>query len=387
MDDRVAIVGVGVVGATPSSPQLSYKELMFEAASMAYEDAGINPRQDVQSFVSCSEDFLEGTSIFDEYVPDQLGAVLKPVCTISADGAYGVINAYMQILTGLFDVVAVEAHSKISDVRNPDAVMELALDPVFTRPLGVNPSFVAGMEMKRYLHDSKATEEQCAEVVVKNKRNAMSNPRAAYPGMIDVADVMHSDISWAPLKRLDESCLADGAAVLVLASGDRAKHLTENPVWILGAGWATETPWLETRSWGEATYAAVGAKRAYKQANIEAPNKTVDLAEIDDAYSYKELQHLEALSLCEKNSAGRLASSGHFARDGPLPVNSSGGSLGCGHTLEMSGLHRMAEAALQLRGHGASTQVKDAKVAVVQSWRGVPTTSGAVLVLGNSEVA
>jgi len=78
MNERVAIVGVGWSGFRPRTPEVSYKELMYEAAVRAYDDAGVDPRADVESFVTVAEDFIEGTSIFDEYVPDQIGAT--PVC-------------------------------------------------------------------------------------------------------------------------------------------------------------------------------------------------------------------------------------------------------------------------------------------------------------------
>jgi acetyl-CoA C-acetyltransferase len=61
---------VGWAGYTPTSPDLSYKELTYEAAVKAYADAGIDPRKDVDSFVTVAEDFNEGTSIFDEYDAD-----------------------------------------------------------------------------------------------------------------------------------------------------------------------------------------------------------------------------------------------------------------------------------------------------------------------------
>ena len=70
---------------------------MFEAAQRAYHDAGVDPRTEVDSFVCCSEDLLEGTSIFDEYVPDQLGAMQRPVQTVAADGLFGVATGMMLI--------------------------------------------------------------------------------------------------------------------------------------------------------------------------------------------------------------------------------------------------------------------------------------------------
>ncbi|NIV39129.1 MAG: acetyl-CoA acetyltransferase, partial [Anaerolineae bacterium] len=75
---EVAIVGAGWSGFRSITPDLSYKELMYDAAVQAYEEAGIDPRRDVDSFVTVAEDYNEGTSIFDEYVPDQLGALHRP---------------------------------------------------------------------------------------------------------------------------------------------------------------------------------------------------------------------------------------------------------------------------------------------------------------------
>jgi len=65
-------------------------------------------------------------------------------------------------------------------------------------------------------------------------------------------------------------------------------------------------------------------------------------------------------------------------------VNPSGGSIGMGHTFEMSGLVRVIELVLQLRGQADGHQVRGADLGVAQCWRGVPTTSGAVVVLGTT---
>ncbi|TMI99321.1 MAG: thiolase domain-containing protein, partial [Bacillati bacterium ANGP1] len=96
MSDRVAVVGAGEVPLRPLSPRQSYREMGFEAATRAYDDAGVT-YQDIDSFVSVCEDFHEGTSITDEYTPDQLGAVLRPVHTVAGDGLQGVAAAVMLI--------------------------------------------------------------------------------------------------------------------------------------------------------------------------------------------------------------------------------------------------------------------------------------------------
>jgi acetyl-CoA C-acetyltransferase len=384
MGDRVAIVGVGHAGFAPITAGVSYKELTFEAALRAYDDAGIDPRKDVDSFVAVSEDFWEGTSIFDEYVPDQIGAALRPVHTVSADGLFAVATAVMLIRSGAADVVAVEGHSKASDVLSLGAIHQFALDPVFNRPLGVSPLAVAGLEMNAYLDATGTTEEHCALVVEKNRRNALDNPRAAFPTEIEPADVLRSDPMWWPLKGLDVARRADGCVVLVLADAERAAELTDAPVWVLGVGWSSGSPTLESRTWTEADYVRRAADRAYDQARLGSP-RDVDLAEVDDTYSYRELMHLEALRLARPGEAGPMMEEGAFGRGGELPVNASGGSLGQGHLFEAAGLARTLECVLQLRGEAGERQVDDAGVAVAQSWRGVPSTSAAVAVFASDE--
>jgi acetyl-CoA C-acetyltransferase len=375
---RVAIVGVGLTKLEKTTPKVSYKELMFEAAEKAYADAGVDPRRDVESFVCSSEDFYEGTSIFDEYVPDQIGGALKPVCTIAADGIYSLATAYMQILTGVFDIVAIEAHSKASDIVNISPIYDLALDPVYVRPLGLNANFIAGLEMNAFIRSSRATLTHCSRVIEKNRKNALSNPLAMNTPYTPPS---RDNVLSYPLAMDDAAPLADGAAVVVLAAEGAAKSLRDDAVWIKGAGWASDSPNLETRDWGKATYATLAAKQAYKQARIRNPAGEVQVAEVDDTYSFKELEHAEALGLVSEGRAHNMLEQGDNDLGGRLPINPSGGSIGMGHTLEMSGLVRVIEIVEQLRGTAGKHQVSDAEMGIAQSWRGVPTASGAVVVL------
>jgi acetyl-CoA C-acetyltransferase len=380
--EEVAIVGVGCTGFQPLTPEFSYKELMFEAATKAYQDANVDPRKDIDAFVTCAEDYWDGHSIFDEFVPDQLGAVLKHLFTVTADGLIGLAHAYMLVRTGQFDTVAVEAHSKVSDILTFTDIVAFALDPIFNRPLGGHPYYIAGLEMTRFLHETRNTKEQCAQVVVKNKGNALANACAAYGANLEIEDVLRSEPMFYPLTRLDISQPADGCIVLVLASSRAAKKLTDTPVWIRGVGWNSDTSWLESREWGRALYAEYAAKMAYKTAGIRNPRREIDFAEVDDLFSYKELQHLEALRLCRRGEAGLLTEEGITQKDGELPVNVSGGVLGMGYAPEVCGLQRVLEVVLQLRGEAGKRQLSDIETGVAQSWRGIPTATGAVAVLG-----
>jgi acetyl-CoA C-acetyltransferase len=374
------VVGVGHAGFAPITAGVSYKELTFEAAQRAYDDAGVDPRTGVDSFVTVAEDFLEGTSIFDEYTPDQLGAAMRPMHTITGDGLHGLATAVMLILSGVAEVVALEGHSKVSDVLTLDRIIDFAQDPVLNRPLGVHPSYVAGLEMRRWMEETATSEEQVARVAVKNHRNALDNPAAAYPGRTTVEQVLGSPPVADPLRRAEVAGRADGAVVLVLASERAARGSSRAPVWVTGVGWSQDAPSLESRDWGEARYLKLAADRAYDMAGIRQPRRAVSFAEVSDIYAYKELQHLEALRLARPGEAGMLAEEGATERDGDLPVNVSGGAIGRGNLFECNGLAAAMECVLQLRGQAGERQINGVTTGLAASWRGVPSSTGAVAI-------
>lgn len=381
MFPKVAIVGIGYTPFRTITPDVSFREMVFEAASKAYEDAGVHPQEDIDSFVTCQDDFEHGRSIWNMQTPDNLGAVLKPIHTNCGDGILGLIDAYMQINSGLRSIVAVETHSKASNVINRNHLIAHATDPIYNKPLNINPYFIAGMEMNRYLLETGTTKEQCALVVSKNKTNALFNPLAAYGEKITSKEVLDSEEMFSPLKRLDMSPMADGGIVMVLASEEKAKALTDKPIWIRGLGWCSEAPSLETREWGEAVYAKLAGEMAYRIAGIKHPRKQIDFAEVDDTFSYKELQHMEALKLCRRGEAGSMIEEGATQREGEFPTNVSGGSLGVGFLVEATGPQRVLEVVLQLRGEAGRRQLPDVRVGLAQSWRGIPYASGAVMIL------
>jgi len=346
---RVGVIGIGWSGFAPATPGVSTKELMFEAARNAYADADIDPRTEIDSFVCCSEDLEEGTSIFDEYVPDQLGAVQRPVQTVASDGLFGLATGVMLIRSGVAGVVAVEAHSKASEIVSHGRVDRFALDPVLNRPLDVSVLAIAALEMRGYLAASGRSQEECLAVGERNRELARGNERASFADPAADGD----EPLFEPLTRSQSARSVDGCVVMVLASGDRAGH--RDPVWVEGVGWSQDAPSLESRDWEGAVYAARAARDALARCGLSAED--VDVAEVDDTFAYKQLQHLDAMGLSDLGI-----------------VNRSGGSLGEGHLHEANGLARAMAVVEQLRaGNG--------RVGLAQSWRGLPSASGAVAVM------
>lgn len=373
MPERVVIIGAGYEGFRPVISDLSTRELMFEAASRAYDDAAIDPRKDVGSFVCCTEDFWEGWSITDEMVPDQIGAAGRPLCTVPADTLTGLGNAMMHILSGIAEVAVLEAHSKASDVLSKAAVEQLAQEPTTMRPLGADSDALAALEMDGFLRSSGYDVDDIDDIVMGSKKRAMRNPRASYGEVVSREQLRSAGGAWSPLRRRDKAAFADAGVVLVLASERWARKNRRDPVYVDAVAWSSSLPWFDGGGFEFAGY----AKDAYSKAAKRAGGRGLegfDIIEVDDAYSYKALQHLHSIAR-SKAQVRRVVSGEESA------FNPSGGSLGVGNLLEASAIHRLMECYLQLKGKAGPIQVRGAKRALVQSWRGVPTATGGVAML------
>jgi acetyl-CoA C-acetyltransferase len=357
-------MGVGICGSFPTSTGMSYRELIAKAAASAYEDAGIEAEQ-IEGAVSCEEDFNSGYSIADEYVPDQLGVVRKPVYTICGDFLQGLASAAMQIRTGRFKLLVVESYSKASNFLNKDELLHFALDPTFNR-LGVSPHYVAGLEMQQFLENSMYTEADIAELAAFNRSRAMANPLAPYGEKLAGSDVLESRPLATPVTELMFARPADAAVVVVLGSEEAAADAPEEPIFVSGTGWASGNSVLERRPHFASEGTSIAAGMAYEEAGISSPEEQIDLAYVSDLYAHRQLMHMDALGL-----------STEF-----LPfINPDGGSQGMGDLFEANGGARFYDAVRQLRGQATGHQVHNAETALLQAWRGVPTDTCAVVVL------
>ncbi|MBM4320869.1 MAG: acetyl-CoA acetyltransferase [Deltaproteobacteria bacterium] len=364
----VAVMGIGVCGCFPTSSGLSYRELIARAATMAYGDAGITP-EELDGAVSVEEDFVSGYSIADEYVPDQLGMVRKPIYTICGEYLQGVCSAVMQIRTGRYRALVVEGYSKASNILNKDELLHFAYDPVWDR-LGVSPHYLAGIEMQHFLCSTSWSEEEVASFAALCRSNALQNPLAPYGAKVGRKEVLAARTVSSPVTELMVARPADAAIVVVLGTEEFARERSRHPVYITGTGWSSGSSIIQRRVHAASVGTTLAAKMAYAEAGITSPGLDADVYYVSDLYAHRGLMHLEALGLGKEE----------------LPsVNPDGGSLGMGDLFEANGGARLYDAVRQLRGEAGAHQVDGAQCAIVQGWRGLPTDSSAVVIL-ESEV-
>ncbi|MBU2552275.1 MAG: thiolase family protein [Proteobacteria bacterium] len=379
MSDRVAIVSVAQTRFSPKRADLNYAELAYEVIEQVLTETGLTIEEDVDNAVSCSHDIWDGQTISNIGITDVIGGHLRNEEKMAMDGSTAVYYAAIGILSGEFDCTLLLAHTKMSQT-NRNIVNNTAFDPIYTRPLGFDFTSAAALQARRYMHMYCVTPEHTAAVAVKNLGNAMHNPAAHNGGRYTVADVLASPHVAPPIRRLEMAPDTDGAVAMIMVSEEKARRLTDRPVWVKGLGTCYDAHYLGDRDLAECLALEKAAARAYRMAGLTDPAGEIDVIELGDEFSYQELLWLEGLGVCERGRAGALLESGATAMDGRLPVNPSGGLLG-GVPANVSGLNRVAEAALQIMGRAEGHQIEGVKTAVAQGHTGFCGQHHCVIVL------
>jgi len=158
---------------------------------------------------------------------------------------------------------------------------------------------------------------------------------------------------------------------VLVASEERARALTRDPVWIRGTGQALDGFQLTSLPDDYAHWPSMkrAAEAAYAMAGVGP--RDVDLAEVHDCFSIAELIAYEELGFCAKGEAGAFVSAGRSDYGGDVVVNPRGGLIGCGHPLGATGVAQAAEVFAQLRGEAGARQVADPAIGLTHNNSGM----------------
>jgi acetyl-CoA acetyltransferase len=97
----------------------------------------------------------------------------------------------------------------------------------------------------------------------------------------------------------------------------------------------------------------------------------VRYAAVYDSFTITLAMLLEDLGLAKSGEAASLVRSGHFSRDGAMPLNTHGGLLSYGHCGVGGAMAHLVETHLQMTGRAGNRQVRDASVALLHGDGGV----------------
>jgi acetyl-CoA acyltransferase len=207
--------------------------------------------------------------------------------------------------------------------------------------------------------------EQFARVAEKNHAHSTLNPLAQYQKQFSLDEVMGAEMIAYPNTLLMCCPTGDGAAAVVLVSGEKLATLDADQrkrAVKISASVLTSDPWTESAQVQPDvnTLTRQAADRAYELAGVDPQD--LDLVELHDCFATAELIHYDNLRLCEPGGAGDFIDARGPWRDGRTPVNVSGGLISKGHPLGATGVANLYEVATHLRGEAGDRQIEGAKV-------------------------
>ncbi len=332
---------------------------------------GISPKEIDCVIVSCvdnafSEQHQTGTLAW-EYLgnPDAYGFKVESACV---SGSMAIYRAKNMIERGEAKNVLVVGFEKMNKF-GIDRITEFLThgSSPEERKYGITQPGAYALLIRLYANKYDVTEDDWADISVKNHKNAFRNPWAHFHKDITKEGVMNSRMIADPIRLFHCSTISDGAAS-VLLSADPKKY-TDTPVFIKGMGVAHD--YLLAIEREDPTF-LLCSKRAADQAYKEAGKspKDVDIVEVHDAFTPVEPMCYEALGLAKKGEGAKLVREGVVMFDGSLPVNVSGGLKAKGHPVGATHVGTMVEMFLQLRGEAGERQVPDRKTAIIEGHGG-----------------
>lgn len=232
-------------------------------------------------------------------------------------------------------------------------------------PYGLTaPAGGAAISMQRYMHLYGATSAQLAAVPMSIRRHALNNPRAIMQQPLTLEAHQNARMVIDPLRLYDCCLISDGAAIVLVTRGERARDLKQKPVWI--------SAMQGTRSGREEfIFAPRGlginqqsGKRSFARArDLEIFTQGIARDDVQGFYTYDAfsplvLFALERFGYCGVGEAAAFVQDGRIAPGGALPVNTSGGLLSEAH---VAGWNSICEMTRQLRGTAGASQIRDAR--------------------------
>jgi acetyl-CoA acetyltransferase len=223
-------------------------------------------------------------------------------------------------------------------------------------PYGMtSPGAFHALMARRHMELYGTSADHLGAVAETIRAHAALNPAAVMRAPFTLADYHASRFICEPLHLLDYCLINDGGVALILTSGERARHLSQPPVYLRGYGMATAlagSSFPPDDFWRAPMSKAAAA--SFAAAGIERSD--VSALMIYDNFTPTVLFSLEGFGYCAPGESGPFAAAGNLALGARYPTNTSGGHLSESY---MQGWALNVEAVRQVRGVCGERQVKD----------------------------
>ncbi|GAB5447596.1 thiolase family protein [Gymnodinialimonas sp.] len=378
-DHKVTVSGAALTPYNRRKDGTGPRDWAVEAAADALAMSGVEPSQIDALFVASESDFFSLQLNPASILASDLGLAGVEAVRCEGGGASGQVAvqaAVRAIRSGAASQALVVGVDPSASSLSGDAIRTLygySFDAWTDGMTGLTSTALYALSYQAFAARHGLREADLTAVVQANRANARANPGAHLPRDDTDAAIAESPMIASPYRRLHCSPLSDGAAALVLSRDGRADAPR-----IAGVGAATDHMHLGARP-DPGAFTAKTSAMARACADARVTPDQVGLVEVYDAYAGAQLQALHALGVSE--DPARDLREGRFAKDGPCPVNLSGGLMGQGAPVGATGVGQVGTCALILEGryHKGLQPDDPPRYAVADTHGGICTTAAVTI--------
>jgi acetyl-CoA acetyltransferase len=365
---EVAIVGVHNTQQARVLEGHTSNSIAMEAALGAVADAGLTPR-DIDGVIG-------GGGATDFIYQHRIGPVWR---SMSGAGVPAVLEAAAAIASGFATTVLITAGSAGTYTQREATAPWTRPANEFVVSFGMFTAAEFALIARRHMEVYGTTTASLATVAATIRNNGHVNPEAVYHGRgpFTPQDILDSRMIADPFHLLDCAMTSEGGCALVLSRAERAGHLAQPPVFVLGGstdhyGPAYQNPPsfdLAGRGDPDLVNGWVGraaARRAFAMCGL-APTD-VGVCEFYDPFSFEIIRQFEAFGFCDQGEGGDFVLGGTIDAGGRYPVTTDGGLMSYSHAgAQAQMLQRAIRAVQQVRGECRTRQVEGVEVAMCSS--------------------
>lgn len=375
MARKVAVIGVGSTTYTSAKREKRGRSEIGAAclkSAIDFVGKGLT-LSDIDAVYFASVDAFEGVQR-PERSADCFGQGFAiPSYSVNTGGTAGgsaFKAGYQVVASGIYDIVIVYGSSTLVSTVDAQQILNSASPPLIEKPCGAGAIHMGAFFLTRYQQDYGITEEDFALVAAKSHKHAANNPYAHIRNGYTVDEILASPIVVSPIHLYEVCPVSSGAACVILASEEKAKELSDIPVWIEAISAISNSFTVSYRDFKGFPLLKILAQKVFKKVGIKKPLEEIDYAELFNPFAGFEYLEYEALGFCEPGEAPKLVREGITDLGGKLPVNLSGSTL-CTNSGIAASVTRHADTCLQLMGKvEGKRQVKDARVGLAHTWGG-----------------
>ena len=362
---------------------LDISDMIREASLGALAESGIEPEH-IDS-IHVGNAFAEAQrqqghlgAMVSQVVPELWGKPAMRHEGACASSSLATLTAMAEIESGRYDCVLVVGAEEFKNLPG-DQASENQNSAAWRNRENIDCRFmwpaVFGLLADEYEQRYGLNRELLNRISDINYTNAKRNPLAQTRQWQFAEDSFSEDDALNPViepgvRRLHCGQITDGACALVLASGSfLKKHRMQSRKKALARieGWGHRNAGIRYRDKVERSknqpyvfpHVRDAITDAFGRAGIQDVYQ-LDGIETHDCFSMTEYMAIDHLGMTPPGESWRAVENGTIAPGGRLPVNPSGGLIGCGHPVGATGARMLLDASRQVTASAGEMQIDGA---------------------------